>query len=85
MAYDFNGTEIETTDTGFLVNPADWSKELGEHMAKADNIELSEKHWDLIEFLREEFLDNGSNPNTRTIVKAMGKIWGEKTLTKRCL
>lgn len=82
MAYDFNGTEVETTETGFLVSPSDWSKELCEHMAQADSIDLTDHHWDLINFLREEFLENGSNPNTRTIVKAMGKAWGEKPSQK---
>lgn len=82
MAYDFNGTEIETTPTGYLVNTSDWSKELAEHMANADGIQLTERHWDLIEFLRDEFLNKGTNPNTRNIVKAMSKAWGEKLSQK---
>ena len=82
MAYDFNGTEIETTATGYLVNAQDWSKELAEHMANADGIELSDRHWDLINFLREAYLVDGSQPNTRNIVKAMSKIWGEKLSQK---
>lgn len=82
MAYDFNGTEIETTATGYLVNASDWSKELAKHMANADGIELTDRHWDLINFLREEFLNSGSNPNTRAIVKAMSKAWGEKLSQK---
>ncbi len=83
MAYDFNGTEIETTDNGFLVNAEDWSKELAEHMANAEGITLSDKHWDLIDFLRDEYMNNsGATPNTRNIVKAMSKAWGEKVSQK---
>ena len=82
MAYDFNGTEIETTATGFLVNSGDWSKELAEHMAAADSIELTERHWDLINYLREAFVSDGTQPNTRTIVKTMSKQWGEKLSQK---
>jgi len=82
MAYDFNGTEIETTATGFLENTEDWSKELAEHMATADGIELSDRHWDLINYLREAFVSDGTQPNTRTIVKAMSKQWGEKLSQK---
>jgi len=82
MAYDFNGTEIETTATGFLVNTEDWSKELAEHMAAADGIELSDRHWDLVNYLREAFVSDGTQPNTRTIVKAMSKQWGEKLSQK---
>ena len=83
MAYDFNGTEIETTETGYLVNVDDWSKELAVHMASAAGIELTDRHWDLINYLRDEYIDNnGSQPNTRNIVKAMSKKWGEKLSQK---
>ena len=82
MAYDFNGKEIETTDNGFLVNASDWSKELAEHMAKAEGIELSDRHWDLLNYLRDEYVENQNTPNTRTIVKAMSKVWGEKVSQK---
>jgi len=82
MAYDFNGTEIETTENGYLVDTQDWSKELAEHMAQTDGIVLTDRHWDLINFLREAFVSDGAQPNTRNIVKAMSKAWGEKLSQK---
>lgn len=80
MAFEFNGQSIETTATGFLANQDDWSEELASAMAEAEEIgELTDKHWDLIKYLREEFFENRENqPNTRTIVKAMSDAWGEK-------
>ncbi len=79
MAIEFNGETIETTETGFLVDQKAWSKDLANHLAKEINLELTERHWDLINYLREEFFENNEKqPNTRTIVKAMGKAWGEK-------
>ncbi len=79
MAFDFNGTSIETTANGYLVNVEDWSKELGEALAREEGVELTDKHWDLIEYLRDEYINNGQNqPNTRKIVKAMSAKWGEK-------
>lgn len=77
MGIEFNGNDIETTDTGFLVNTEDWSKELAETIASRENIMLTQKHWDLIEFLRHEFFNNnGNQANTRSIVKAMSEKWG---------
>lgn len=77
MAIEFNGQTIETTATGYLVNQEDWSKELAEHIASEDGITLTEKHWDLIEYLRDAFFNNnGEQPNTRHIVKAMSDKWG---------
>jgi len=83
MSIEFNGKTIETNATGFLVNLEDWSKELAEHMAKLEGITLTQKHWDLIEFLRDEFTNNnGNQPNTRNIVKAMSDKWGTDVIQK---
>jgi tRNA 2-thiouridine synthesizing protein E len=83
MALEFEGKTIETTANGYLVNVEDWSKGLGEHLAKDEGVELTEKHWDLVNFLRDEFVNNGGNqPNTRNLIKAMGAIWGGKPSQK---
>ena len=79
MALEFNGKTIETTPTGYLVNQEDWSKELAEHIAEEEGVALTQKHWDLLEYLRDEYFNNNSNqPNTRHIVKAMSDKWGAK-------
>ncbi len=79
MAIEFEGREIATTETGFLVNHSDWSEDLARHMAALEGIELTERHWDVMNYLREEYFDNNEHqPNTRTIAKAMSERWGHK-------
>ncbi|MBK8457590.1 MAG: TusE/DsrC/DsvC family sulfur relay protein [Phyllobacteriaceae bacterium] len=79
MAITFEGREIETTASGYLVDQEDWSEDLARVMAAADGIELGQEHMDLIAYLREEFFDNGGNlPNTRNIIKAMSERWGRE-------
>ena len=79
MAISFNGEEIETTASGYLVNQEDWSEDLARTMAAADGITLGQEHFDLINYLREEFFENSGNlPNTRTIIKAMSDLWGRE-------
>jgi tRNA 2-thiouridine synthesizing protein E len=85
MAYEFQGKSIETDGNGYLLNLDDWSEDLAKLIAKEDGIdELSAKHWDLINFLRDEYINNaGNQPNMRNITKAMGKVWGNsKTESK---
>lgn len=83
MSFDFNGTEIETTENGHLTDSDIWSKDMARAMAAADDVELSDRHWDLISYLRSEFFDNRENqPNTRNIGKAMAAIWGNKPSSK---
>ena len=79
MALEFGGKTIETTGSGYLVNQEDWSKELAAYMASLDTITLTDRHWDLIDYLRGEYFDNNqSTPNTRTILKAMSEKWNAK-------
>jgi tRNA 2-thiouridine synthesizing protein E len=77
MAIDFNGRMIAITATGYLENREDWSEDLARHMAKLEDVELTDRHWDVLKYLREEFFGNNEyQPNTRTIVKAMSERWG---------
>ncbi len=87
MAINFNGKEIETTATGFLVNLSDWSEDLAQVIAKEENIdELTDKHWDLINYLRDEYINNnGNNPNNRTMLKAMQALWPDVKVTSKFL
>ena len=79
MTVEFNGQTIATTINGYLENTDDWSEGLGQQMAEEDGLALTERHWDVINFLRDEFINNGQNqPNTRAIVKAMSSKWDEK-------
>ena len=83
MKVEVNGKEVSTTDTGFLTNLEDWNKEIAMEIAKQEGIELTDRHWDVIHYLREEFINNKENqPNTRAMVKDLGKLWGEKIDTK---
>lgn len=83
MTIEFEGKSIETTDSGYLVNIDDWSEGLAEIIASGDSVELGERHWDVIHYLREEFINNaGNQPNTRTMVKEMSDKWDDKIKSK---
>jgi len=76
--------DLEKTETGFLVNSEDWSEDVAREIASEDGIsELTEKHWDLLNFLRGEYFNNNANqPNERAMVKAMSAAWGGKISSK---
>ena len=79
MAIEVNGQQVEVGANGYLVNVEDWNEDVAKVMAEIEGIELTDKHWDLINFLRDEYINNGGNqPNTRNIVKAMSDKWNEK-------
>ena len=86
MSINVNGTEIATTETGFLENIEDWSEDVARAIALEEQLELGQRHWDLINLLRDEYINNGGNqPNTRSLVKAMSKTWGDKSVNAKTL
>jgi tRNA 2-thiouridine synthesizing protein E len=48
------GKTVEVTDEGYLVNSSDWSKELAAELAIEDGIDLTDKHYEVLEYLRKE-------------------------------
>ncbi len=83
MTIEFEGKAIDTSDSGYLINIDDWSEGLAETLASADSLDLGERHWDVIHYLRDEFINNaGNQPNTRTMVKEMSDKWNDKIKSK---
>jgi tRNA 2-thiouridine synthesizing protein E len=81
---EVNGKSIETTENGFLVDLNDWNEDVALALAAAeDGVEMTDQHWDIVKYLRDEHINNGGNePNERTIQKDMGKKWGTKPSSK---
>lgn len=78
--------ELETTENGYLVNQRDWSARAAEAMAAQEDIELSARHWDIINFLRDCYFNHGGElPNNRAIVKGMQAVWTDQVVDSRML
>ena len=83
MSIEVNGKTIETTENGYLVNLEDWNEEVGKVLAEGEGIEMTQEHWDVIQYLRDEHFNNaGNEPNERTILKDIGSKWGKKVSSK---
>jgi len=67
------GKTVEVDEEGFLKNPADWTEAMAPELAKEDGIEaLSDAHWKVIRFMREDFKTSGQIPTIRRIKNAGG-------------
>jgi TusE/DsrC/DsvC family sulfur relay protein len=83
MAIEVNGKTIETTPSGYLQDLGDWSEDVALKLAEIEGIELTDKHWDVINYLRDEYYNNAQNqPMERVVLKEMGKKWGSKPTSK---
>jgi dissimilatory sulfite reductase related protein len=63
------GKNIEVTDEGYLVNMADWSKEIATELASEYGIELSAKHFEVLDYLRNRFV-SGETLTIRSVGKS---------------
>ena len=77
MAIEVNGKSFETDEEGYLANLNDWEKDVATVMAKEDDIELSDDHWEIINFLREYYEEYQIAPAVRVLTKAVGKNLGK--------
>jgi len=76
MSYEVNGATIETNDNGYLLDQTQWNEDVAKVIAEAEGITLSEKAWDIINYLRDEYFNNnGNQPNERHMVKHFKGIW----------
>ncbi|HBW99049.1 MAG TPA: sulfurtransferase TusE [Pseudoalteromonas sp.] len=74
---EFNNQQIDTDKQGYLLDYTLWTKELAPIIAEQENIILSEQHWEVINFVRNFYLEYNTSPAIRMLVKAMAKSLGE--------
>ena len=60
---------IEFDGEGFMVDPNTWTPEVAAAIAAREGIELTDRHWVVINFNRQEFETNGEPPTMRRITK----------------
>ena len=66
-------TPVERDADGFLVHPEQWTEAMAGDIARESGIaELTDRHWEVINFMRRIYLQTGSAPSIRTLGKASG-------------
>jgi len=63
-------------DEGYLIDPAQWSEQLAETLAREEGIVLSGEHWAVIRFMREYYERHQIAPDARHVIKHLAKVRG---------
>ena len=67
------GHAVEVNPEGFFVEPDQWSEDMVPELARAEGIDsLSDRHWQVIRFMRAEYEAKGTGPTVRVLGKASG-------------
>lgn len=72
MLHIYAGTQVEVNDEGFLVDKAQWTPAIAEEIARESGISLSERHWQVVTFCREDDAREGQAPGLRRVSKLSG-------------
>ncbi len=68
-----SGRAVEVDAEGFLLDPHQWDEQMAKEIARdAGILELTDRHWQVVHFMRQTYLDTGSAPSIRTLGKASG-------------
>ena len=73
MMYNVNDVDLEADEQGYLLEPV-FDDEAVRVIAAAEQITLTDAHWEVINYLRDQYRENGHTPNFRAMLKGMAEI-----------
>jgi len=65
----YAGVTVDVNDEGYFTNPSQWTKEIAAAIAKEEGLELTEKHYQMLDYLRNRF-NSGEQLSIRGINKS---------------
>ena len=67
------GVHVELNEEGFLTDPGQWNEEVAVELARREGIDpLTDRHWQVIRFMRSEYEAKGTGPTVRVLGKTSG-------------
>lgn len=69
----YAGHEVLVDAEGFLADPREWSEAMAVEIARGAGIDpMTERHWQVVRFMRQEWETKGEAPNVRALAKMSG-------------
>ena len=67
------GVDVAVNDEGFLEQPDQWTEQMAVEIAHQAGIDpLTPKHWQVINFMRQEYIEKGTGPTVHALGKTSG-------------
>jgi len=76
MSFEFDGKVYETDDDGYLVNLDDWNEGVAGFIAQQEGVEMTDAHWEVVNFLRDYYAEYKIAPMIKILIKEMKKMFG---------
>ena len=67
------GATVDVDTEGFLTDATQWNEEIAAEIARDNGVaELTERHWQVVRFMRDAYLRDGQAPSIRSLGKSSG-------------
>ena len=60
-----NGQEVHVNEEGFLTEYDEWNEDLAKVLAENIGVDMTDRHWEVVRWLRSDFKDQGETATTR--------------------
>ncbi|MCI0535857.1 MAG: TusE/DsrC/DsvC family sulfur relay protein [Verrucomicrobiales bacterium] len=67
-----NGFTLDVNEEGYLINHAQWNREVAAALAQELGITLTDPHWKVLDFIDGDFKEKGVVPGMRRMNKIGG-------------
>lgn len=61
------GREVHVDDEGFMTEYEEWNDELAKQLAANIGIDMTDRHWEAVNFLRSDYADQGETATLRRV------------------
>lgn len=55
MEKTYEAVSVNVNEEGYLTDLSQWTREVGAGIAEEEGIELTDRHWEVIEYLQEQY------------------------------
>jgi len=67
------GAAVELDGEGFFTHPEEWTEDMAPALAAQEGIDpMTERHWQVVRFMRQAYEEKGTGPTVRVLGKTSG-------------
>ena len=74
---------IEVDNEGYLLNPDDWDLDVANKLSEIINVDMTELHWEVVNYVRNYFDDNYAVPEFRHCLKFLTAKLGKDLVNRK--
>jgi tRNA 2-thiouridine synthesizing protein E len=78
VPYQLQDKTYATDDAGYLIDSSEWSTELARVIAHSEQLEMSDDHWEVINYVRKFYEEFNKSPSIRPLVKYLANELGKE-------